>query len=44
MESKTKELKEYEKPTAEVVVFTLEEGIAESMLSGSDLICVEETE
>lgn len=39
---KEKVLKTYVKPTLEVVVFTLEEGIAESLTSGENLICLEE--
>jgi hypothetical protein len=30
------------KPTIEVVEFTLEEGIAESLTSGENLFCLEE--
>ena len=37
-----KVLKTYVKPTIEVVVFTLEEGIAESLTSGENLFCLEE--
>lgn len=37
-----KVLKTYMKPTIEVVVFTLEEGIAESLTSGENLFCLEE--
>jgi hypothetical protein len=36
--------KEYQKPSVQVVEFTLEEGIAESLLSGENLICLEEME
>ncbi|HNZ50735.1 MAG TPA: hypothetical protein PK087_02085 [Bacilli bacterium] len=36
--------KEYQAPTIQVVEFTLQEGIAESLLSGENLVCIEELE